>query len=283
MDESVIQPMVLNNSTLQVKLQKLRDFVSNYSSVIVAYSGGIDSSLLALVTTELLGKQNSLIITAKSPSVNSKELEYATLLAQKNDWNHKIIQTSEFQNQSYRDNKADRCYYCKTELYSLLESICDDKGYEVVFNGTNFDDLSDYRPGLKAADEKNIVSPLLECRINKLEVREIAKELALENWDKPAQPCLSSRVPYGIEITMKILKQIEEAENYLSELGFVNFRVRNHGSIARIELSENDLHRIMEKDLRLKITSYLRGIGFKFVSVDLLEFQSGNLNKNLKS
>ena len=270
-----------SKSSLKNKLKNLTNFISKYSSAIVAYSGGVDSTIVAALTNEVLGSVNSLIITGKSPSINPRELEFATKLAQDRKWNHKIIETNEFLNSKYRKNDLARCFYCKFELYSLLDNISESKNYEVVFNGTNSDDLIDYRPGIKAANNINVVSPLSECEINKNDVREIAKSLNLVNWDKPSQPCLSSRVPYGTEITMNILNQISDAENYLSDLGFSNFRVRNHGSVARIELSESDIIKIIDKELRYKINTYIKKLGFQYVSLDLIEFKSGNLNTHL--
>ena len=189
------------------------------------------------------------------------------------------IFTEEFNNDNYLKNDLNRCFYCKFELYEKLEEILIKENFSVVFNGTNFDDLSDIRPGIDAAKKKNIVSPLVKCKINKNEIRQIAKELGLPNWDKPAQPCLSSRVPHGVKINMDILKRIEEAENYLSDLGFVNFRVRIHGDLAKIEAQENDFEKFNDYEIRKNIVNNFKSFGFKFVSLDLMFFKSGNLSR----
>ena len=270
-----------SSNSISNKLVELENFIASYSKVLVAYSGGVDSSLVAFVSSKVLNKGNAKIILANSPSLNSRELKYARELANKNDWNYSEIETNEFNNQDYRKNNPSRCFFCKFELYSTLDKISKECGIEVVFNGTNLDDLGDYRPGNKAASQIEVVSPLLECNISKTDVRDISLSLGLENWSKPAQPCLASRVPYGTEITMNILKQIEDAENYLHDLGFRNFRVRNHGSIARIELDESDFKTILNKKLRFNIDDKLKKLGFKFVSLDLKGFESGSLNSEI--
>ena len=270
-----------SSNSISNKLVELENFIASYSKVLVAYSGGVDSSLVAFVSSKVLNKGNAKIILANSPSLNSRELKYARELANKNDWNYSEIETNEFDNQDYRKNNPSRCFFCKFELYSSLDKISKLCGIEVVFNGTNLDDLGDYRPGNKAASQIKVVSPLLECNISKSEVRDISLSLGLENWSKPAQPCLASRVPYGTEITMNILKQIEDAENYLHDLGFRNFRVRNHGSVARIELDESDFKTILNKKLRFGIDEKFKKLGFKFVSLDLKSFESGSLNSEI--
>ena len=265
--------------SIQNKLENLKEFISNYSSAIIAYSGGIDSSLVAQLTNSVLGRENTLVVIAVSPSLNNKEFKLATNLAKIKNWNFKPIFTQEFNNDNYLKNDLSRCFYCKFELYERLEKLFEVENYQAIFNGTNFDDLGDFRPGLDAAKKKNIVSPLVKCKINKNEVRQLAKLIGLPNWDKPAQPCLSSRVPYGIRISMDSLKRIERSENFLSDLGFLNFRVRIHGDLAKIEVSEDDFVKFSNYRLRQSIIKNFKKFGFKFVSLDLMFFSSGNLSR----
>ena len=265
--------------SFEKKLENLKEFISNYTSAIIAYSGGIDSSLVAQLANNILGKKNTLVVIAVSPSLNNKEFKLATNLAKMNDWNFKPIFTQEFSNDNYLKNDLSRCFYCKFELYEKIEKIFEEEDYQAIFNGTNFDDLGDFRPGLDAAKKKNIVSPLVKCKINKNEVRQIAKLIGLPNWDKPAQPCLSSRVPYGVRISMDSLKRIERSENFLSDLGFSNFRVRMHGDLAKIEVSEDDFVKFSNHHLREKVIKKFKNFGFKFVSLDLMFFSSGNLSR----
>ncbi len=220
-----------------------------------------------------------MVVIAVSPSLNKKEFELATNLAETNNWNFKPIFTQEFSNDNYLKNDLSRCFYCKFELYEKLEKLFKVENYQAIFNGTNFDDLGDFRPGLDAAKKKNIVSPLVKCKINKNEVRQIARLIGLPNWDKPAQPCLSSRVPYGARISMDSLKKIERSENFLSDLGFLNFRVRIYGDLAKIEVSEDDFDKFSNYQLRQKILKNFKKFGFKFVSLDLMFFSSGNLSR----
>ena len=272
-----------NNVSISDKIKDLENFVSTYSSAIVAYSGGIDSSLIANISNKVLGKNKTLVVIAVSPSLNNKEYKQALELAKKYDWNFKPIFTEEFNNDNYLKNDFNRCFYCKFELYEKLDEILKKENFSVIFNGTNIDDLSDIRPGIDAAKKKNIVSPLVKCKINKNEIREIAKELGLPNWDKPAQPCLSSRVPHGVRINMDILNKIEEAENYLSSIGFVNFRVRIHGDLAKIEAQKDDFEKFYNYEVRKKIVENFKNFGFKFVSLDLMFFKSGNLSRSHES
>ena len=265
--------------SIQNKLENLKEFISNYSSAIIAYSGGIDSSLVAQLTNSVLGRENTLVVIAVSPSLNNKEFKLATNLAKIKNWNFKPIFTQEFNNDNYLKNDLSRCFYCKFELYERLEKLFEVENYQAIFNGTNFDDLGDFRPGLDAAKKKNIVSPLVKCKINKNEVRQLAKLIGLPNWDKPAQPCLSSRVPYGVRISMDSLKRIERSENFLSDLGFLNFRVRIHGDLAKIEVSEDDFVKFSNYRLRQSIIKNFKKFGFKFVSLDLMFFSSGNLSR----
>lgn len=270
---------ISNNLSISDKVKDLENFVSAYSSAVIAYSGGIDSSLIANISTKVLGKNKTLVVIAVSPSLNNNEYKQALELAKKYDWNFKPIFTEEFNNDNYLKNDFNRCFYCKFELYEKLDEILKKENFSVIFNGTNIDDLNDIRPGIDAAKKKNIVSPLVKCKINKNEIREIAKELGLPNWNKPAQPCLSSRVPHGVRINMDILKKIENAENYLSSIGFVNFRVRIHGDLAKIEAQKDDFEKFYNYEVRKNIVKNFKSFGFKFVSLDLMFFKSGNLSR----
>ena len=269
----------IKSQALTTKIEDLENFISTFQSAIIAYSGGIDSSLVANISNKVLGKDKTLVIIAVSPSLNNTEYDQALNLARKYDWNFKPIFTKEFNNENYLKNDFNRCFYCKFELYEKLDKILKKENYSVIFNGTNTDDFSDIRPGIDAARKMNIVSPLVKCKINKNEIREIAKKLGMPNWDKPAQPCLSSRVPHGVRINMDILKKIEEAENYLSSIGFANFRVRIHGDLAKIEAQEDDFEKFSNYQIRKNIVKNFKSFGFKFVSLDLMFFKSGNLSR----
>ncbi len=268
------------NLQVKNKISDLENFISNYSSAIIAYSGGIDSSLVSYISNKVLGKENTLVVIAVSPSLNKKEYSLAIGLAKRNNWKFRPIFTEEFKNDNYLKNDLNRCFFCKYELYEKLEEIYEKENYEVIFNGTNFDDLSDIRPGIDAAKKKNIVSPLVNCKISKNEIRKIAKQIGLPNWDKPAQPCLSSRVPHGVRISMDVLNKIEKSENYLSDLGFLNFRVRAHGDLAKIEVTKDDYNKFSDFETREKIVKNFKIFGFKFVSIDLLFFNSGSLSRS---
>ena len=280
MTEAVISPNPIHS--LEKKIVRLEKFINSFGRIIVAYSGGVDSSFLAHKVHELKGKQNSLIITTNSPSVSQKELKLAMHLARNRKWNHKIVMTNEFQNIEYRKNNYIRCYHCKFALYERLHEIAEQEKFDAIFNGVNFDDLADYRPGIKAAEEKRVISPLVVCKITKKEIRLLSRNAGLKNWDKPAQPCLSSRIPYGTEITMEMLSQVEKAENLLSKLGFTEFRVRNHGNVARIEIHTREFKKMMKTKIREEIYSNFSKFGFEYISLDLMGFQSGSLNRSIK-
>ena len=227
------------NSELKQKYGQLKKIIEKLGSSIVAFSGGIDSALLLKVAYDVLGEK-VVAVTADSPSLPRKELEETKKIAQQIGAKHLIINTEETENENYLKNPNNRCYYCKSELYTRLKAVSEQLRIKNIANGTNFDDLGDYRPGLQAADEKKIISPLKEAKFTKNDIRELAKHLGLEVWDKPSSPCLSSRVPYEQEITMKKLNMIEQAENLLKDFGIKELRVRHFGNMARIEVNEND-------------------------------------------
>lgn len=255
------------------KYEELKKALGKLGSAIVAFSGGIDSALVLKVAHDVLGSR-VIAVTADSPSLPRRELEETKKIAQQIGAKHLTVNTEETGNKHYLKNPSNRCYYCKSELYAKLKTISKKLGIKNILNGTNFDDLSDYRPGLQAADENNVASPLKDAKIAKNDVRELAKHLGLEIWDKPPSPCLSSRIPYGQEITLKKLKMVEEAENFIKDFGIGELRVRHFGNVARIEVKELD---------RAVIDNNFNAIGKKFNEIGFNEiiisdFKSGNLN-----
>jgi len=260
-------------------LQKREAVVSRLrglQSVLVAYSGGVDSALLLKLSLEALGDR-AVAFTALSPAVAPDELEGARALARQLGARHVERTSHELEDPRYANNPINRCYFCKTELYALALAEARALGLAAVVSGTNADELADYRPGLKAAAEHEIVQPLAEAGLSKAEIRELSRKLGLSTWDKPQQPCLSSRIPYGTEVTAERLQQLARSEMALRGLGLREFRVRWHGEIARIELGEGELDRILT--VRAEAVQALKEAGFKFVSVDLEPFRSGRLNE----
>lgn len=258
---------------LQQKYESLKREIEKLGSSIVAFSGGVDSTLVLKVAHEVLGNK-VVAVTADSPSLPRRELEQANKVAKQIGAKHIIIKTEETKDYNYLKNPNNRCYYCKSELYKKLKLISQQLKIRNILNGTNFDDLSDYRPGLVAAEEYNIISPLKDIKLTKNEVRVLAKQLGLEIWDKPSSPCLSSRVPYGQEITLKKLSMIEEAEDFLKDFGIRELRVRHFGNNARIEVNEYDKV-IVNKNFNA-IQKKFDEIGFSEIMVS--NFKSGALN-----
>ena len=243
------------------------------------YRGGVDSSLIAKVASDVYGDRAIAVISA-SESLPESERQLALQLCQKIGINFKEINTRELSDPKYRANDGSRCFVCKTYLYRELQAYAKNEGYDVVLDGANADDLSDYRPGRKAAADHNVKSPLAELGIGKTEVREIAHELELPNWDKPASACLASRIPYGTEVTRENLTMVEQAEEIMKQAGFREFRVRHHDSVARLEVPPQEFARVLET--REWLTGELKQIGYKFISLDLDGFRSGSMNDLLK-
>ncbi|MFO0869369.1 MAG: ATP-dependent sacrificial sulfur transferase LarE [Pirellulales bacterium] len=263
---------------LEAQRQALLDWFAGLEGCAVAFSGGVDSAVVAQAAHAALGSR-AIAITGVSASLASGELEAAAALARQIGIDHRIVDTREFADPRYLRNAPDRCYHCKTELYSLLTQWAPAHGYPVLLNGANCDDLGDYRPGLEAAREQGIRSPLVECGLHKAEVRRLAQAWGLPVWDKPASPCLSSRVAYGEEVTVERLTMIDRAEAFLRQLGFRVVRVRYHkGDVARIEVPVEEIARLCTPPLRDQLTTCLIGLGFKFVTLDLAGFRSGSLN-----
>lgn len=246
--------------------------------VAVAFSGGVDSALVLRVALDELGRDNVLAVTGRSASLKRSELEAAEALARSFGAEHVVLDTSEFDNAAYLANPANRCYFCKTTLYEHVRPLLASRGLTTLINGTNADDLTDYRPGLAAADEHGVRSPLAEAGMTKRDVRELARRLSLDVHDKPASPCLSSRVPYGESITPEKLRRIEDAEDYLASLGFREVRVRSHADLARIEVPAADLPRLADPQIGACVAARLKSLGFAYVTLDLAGFRSGSLN-----
>ncbi len=263
------------------KLTLLRQCFEQMEQALIAYSGGIDSTLVAKVAVDVLGDR-ALAITAVSPSLMPEDLEDAKTQATEIGIRHELVYTQEMENPNYTSNPVNRCYFCKSELHDTLKPLALERGYPYVVDGVNGDDLRDYRPGIQAAKERGARSPLAEIGISKLEVRELSKQLGLPWWNKPAQPCLSSRFPYGELITVEKLRRVGQAEQYLRQRGWQTVRVRSEGDTARIELPANEIQQFMGEMALPELVSQFQDYGFMFVTLDLEGFQSGKLNRVLQ-
>ncbi|MBO3457537.1 ATP-dependent sacrificial sulfur transferase LarE [Aetokthonos hydrillicola Thurmond2011] len=265
---------------LTKKLAQLKAIFGEMEQALIAYSGGVDSTLVAKVAYDVLGDR-ALAVTAVSPSLLPEELEDAKIQAATIGIRHQLVQTHEMENPNYTSNPVNRCYFCKSELHDTLKPLARKLGYPYVVDGVNADDLHDYRPGIQAAKERGARSPLAEVGMVKAEVRQLSLQLGLPWWDKPAQPCLSSRFPYGEEITVAKLQRVGRAEIYLRRLGFKNLRVRSEGDTARIELPPEHIKEfILTTDLQ-SIVSAFQEFGFIYVTLDLEGYRSGKLNQVL--
>jgi uncharacterized protein len=265
------------NDVLRTKEESLYDLLSDIGAVVVAYSGGVDSSYLAAVASEALGDR-ALCVTAVSPSLARRELDGAKALARRFGWNHRTVGTHEVGREEYARNESDRCYWCKTELFDVLSPIAAQRD-GMILVGTNLDDLGDYRPGLQAATERGVRAPLVEVGFAKADVRSLSARRGLPTADKPASPCLSSRIAYGVRVTPERLRRIDRAEDFLLSLGFTVVRVRDHGELARIEVPVEDIDGALVR--RAEIAARLQGLGWRYVTIDLEGFRSGSLNEVL--
>ncbi len=265
------------------KYERLKAAFRQKGRVLVALSGGVDSTLLQAVAHKVLGFENAICVTAKSETLTEGEFQDVCALARERGWNHHVIEYSELEIPNYAQNPVNRCYFCKTELFSKLRELARQFGCDAIVEGTNYDDRGDYRPGMQAAREQGTWAPLLECEITKEEIREIARELGLPTWSKPSGACLSSRFPYGTAITREGLQQVAAAETFLRELGFTQVRVRHHGNLARIEVLPNELPRFADREFAVRVAEKLREIGYVYVTLDLLGYRTGSMNEVLRS
>jgi uncharacterized protein len=265
---------------LESKRDRLLAILTDLPGVAVAFSGGIDSTVVAKAAALALGSK-AVAVTADSPSVARTEIRDAEELARRIGIRHHVVATEEFSDPDYIRNDGTRCYFCKSELFTHLEAIAEAEGYAQIAYGANVDDMSDWRPGHRAAKEREVRSPLYEAGMTKPEIREAARQLGLPNWNKPAMACLSSRIPYGTPVTAETLARIEAAENVLRSAGFEQFRVRHHDTVARIEIPVSEFSRLTDPATAERIVAEIKAAGYKYVTLDLQGFRSGSMNEML--
>jgi uncharacterized protein len=265
---------------MDAKLDQLRNILRQTGGVLVAFSAGVDSTFLLKVSHMVLGDR-AIALTASSPTAPPGELEAAREFTKHLGCQHIVLESHELANPSFATNPANRCFFCKDELYKICRTEADGLGFATIIDGTNLDDLKDHRPGLKAAKEWGIRHPLVEAQMTKNDIRRYSRELGLPTWEKPSSPCLSSRFPYGTAINLERLKQIAACELFLKELSFREFRVRYHGELARIEVSPQEMDRLFDKSVRDSIVEKFKQIGFNYVSLDLQGYRTGSMNEVL--
>ncbi len=266
---------------VEKKYQRLRELIARFERVLVAFSGGVDSTLLLHVTVDVLGRENVLAVTADSPSVARHELTEARELARQIGAEHLVIETHELSDPRYAANPPDRCYFCRLDLHARLKELAEQRGHDAVLTGANADDAHDWRPGLRAGQEFGVCNPLADVGLTKDDVRQLSREFGLPTHDKPAGPCLATRIAYGIPITPEVLARIEEAEAFLRQFDIREFRVRHHGDLARIELPPDRIAEFAEPQRRTRVVEALREMGYEYVTIDLRGYRSGSMNETI--
>jgi pyridinium-3,5-biscarboxylic acid mononucleotide sulfurtransferase len=267
-------------SDLENKQARLEAELAAVPSLLVAYSGGVDSALLAYAAHKVLGDR-MLAVTALSESYSADDRRKATDCAQQLALPHEFIETHEVSNPAYRANAPNRCFYCKDELFTELDALASQRGYAAVAYGVNLDDLADWRPGQQAARDHRVLTPLVAAELSKAEIRELARRAGVPVWDRPASPCLASRIAYGIEVTAERLRVVEQGEEALRALGFTRFRLRHHDKLARIEIAAEELPRALDPGMAGRFVEALKALGFTYVTLDLEGYRQGSLNSGL--
>ena len=267
---------------LEKKKARLFNLVENAGSLLIAFSGGVDSTLLLAVAHSALGPR-AVAATVLSDTTPPHEVEAARAFARERNIEHLLIPSAEMDLPEFRENSTERCYHCKKNRMEQLLVMARDRGLRCVADGTNVDDADDFRPGLRASRELNILAPLAEAGLTKSDIRRLSRDMGLPTWDTPSMACLATRIPYGTPITPEKLRQIADAETFLREKGFHQYRVRHHGSVARVEVEEQDLHRLLDRGLRRTMVEHLRALGFTHVAVDLAGYVSGSMNREIET